>query len=417
MGRPRYSTLPGHELRYGLWQYPATLRAGRGRSLTIESFMAFSKRSFSYTSYRVRRLSSCLTAALLLAGFAGLISLAGCGQTDDNASVDSNDTPRVATQIGYMPILPDAQLFVNLENGRLDKAGVEADLVSFQNGPAMVQALASGQLDIAYFGIGPTMVARGKGADIRVVAANIVEQISFVALAPLAGYFENGPADTAFARFAKAEGRKAKISTFPIGSVPQTVFDYWRVNTLGIDASALQMVYQGASQVQQSLLTGAVDGAAILEPVVSIVQSRSDAARVIASGGELFENQPGAVMAVRAAYLNAHPDVVKRLVAAQIDATKALNAGDDDAVSAVAKHVGGGRLPREIIQTAVAHSKDHFVADPHRIVDATKRMYNFQREQGTLNGDLDIDALFDTSFFDAVEGSDGPGHGEPALAN
>ena len=57
------------------------------------------------------------------------------------------------------------------------------------------------------------------------------------------------------------------------------------------------------------------------------------------------------------------------------------------------------------------------MADPHRIIDATKRMYDFQREQGTLTGDLDIDALFDTSFFDAVAGSDGPGHGEPALAN
>ena len=376
--------------------------------------MAFSKRSFSHSCSPGRRLSNWLTAGLLLATLA---SLAGCGETDDNASANGTDAPRVATQIGYMPILPDAQLFVNLENGRLDKAGIEPDLVSFQNGPAMVQALASGQLDIAYFGIGPTMVARGKGADIRVVAANIVEQISFVALAPLAGYFESGPADTAFARFAEAEGRKAKISTFPIGSVPQTVFDYWRINTLGIDDSALQMVYQGASQVQQSLLTGAVDGAAILEPVVSIVQSRNEAARVIASGGELFENQPGAVMAVRADYLKAHPDVVERLVAAQIDATRALNAGDKAAVSAVAKYVGGGRLPRKIIETAVAHSKGHFVADPHRIIDATKRMYEFQRAQGTLTGNLDIGALFDTSFFDAVDDTGGPGHGEPALAN
>ena len=67
------------------------------------------------------------------------------------------------------------------------------------------------------------------------------------------------------------------------------------------------MVYQGASQVQQSLLTGAVDGAAILEPVVSIVTARNAGAKVVASGGELFDSQPGAVMAVREAYLKAHP--------------------------------------------------------------------------------------------------------------
>lgn len=353
-------------------------------------------------------------APLLVAGSLVLV-IAGCGGEQDASSGDAD--ARVATQIGYMPILPDAQLFVNLENGGLERAGIAPELVSFQNGPAMVQALASGQLDIAYFGIGPTMVARAKGADIRVVAANIIEQISFVALPPLSKYFDDGPTKTAFTRFADAEGRPAKISTFPIGSVPQTVFDYWLTQTLGIDDAGLQMVYQGASQVQQSLLTGAVDGAAILEPVVSIVTARNAGAKVVASGGELFDSQPGAVMAVREAYLKAHPDTVEKLVAAHIDATTSLNAGDDAAVDAVAKHVGGGRLPHEIIETAIDHSKNHFVADPHRIVDATRRMYDFQRQQGTLSAELDIDALFEPRFFDAAKNAGGPGHGEPALAN
>ena len=357
---------------------------------------------------------------LMSRGTLGLIagclvaSLAACGSGEPDSTAGD---AAVATQIGYMPILPDAQLFVNLENGGLARAGINPELVSFQNGPAMVQALASGQLDIAYFGIGPTMVARAKGADIRVVAANIIEQISVVALPPLAEYFDSGPAKTAFARFADAEGRSAKISTFPQGSVPQTVFDYWLTQTLGIDNSGLQMVYQGASQVQQSLLTGAVDGAAILEPVVSIVTARNPGAEVVASGGDLFESQPGAVLAVREAYLQAHPDTVEKLVAAHIDATTSLNAGSAAAVDAVAKHVGGGRLPREIIETAVANSRDHFVADPNRIVDATKRMYDFQRQQGTLSAELDIDALFEPRFFNAAKNLSGPGHGEPALAN
>lgn len=365
--------------------------------------------------FRARGLvCSRLVCVVAVLGLLGL--LAGCSQ-DNGAGKHSASGHAVKTQIGYMPILPDAQLFVNLENGALDKAGIDADLVSFQNGPAMVQALASGQLDIAYFGIGPTMVARGKGADIRVVAANIIEQVSFMALGPLAHYFDNGPADTAFARFAKATGHKAKISTFPIGSVPQTVLSYWLIHGLGVAPDAIQSVYQGASQVQQSLLTRAVDGAAILEPVLSIVAQRDPKARVIATGGEMFKNQPGAVVAVRAAYLKAHPDQVKALVKAHQAATDALNAGRDDAIDAVAKHVGGGRLPRATIATAIAHSKNHFVADPHRIIAATQRMYAFQKQQGTINADLDIDALFDTRFYDETHSQRGPGHAKPALAN
>ena len=109
-------------------------------------------------------------------------------------------------EIGYMPILPVSQLFVGLEEGWIAGIGINPKLVQFQNGPAMVQALLAGQLDVAYFGIGPAMVARAKGVDIKVVASNIVEQISFIALGELAPYFNNGEAATAFARFAADKG-------------------------------------------------------------------------------------------------------------------------------------------------------------------------------------------------------------------
>ncbi|GAB3685489.1 ABC transporter substrate-binding protein [Salinisphaera aquimarina] len=324
-----------------------------------------------------------------------LLVLAAC-------SADS-DSGTASAEIGYMPILPDAQLFVNLEDGSLADAGIEPKLVSFQNGPAMVQALLGGQLDIAYFGIGPTMVARGKGADIKVVASNIIEQISFVALGDLAPYFDDGDPATAFARFAADTGRKARVSTFPVGSVPQTVLQYWIRKQLGANPDDVDVIYQGASQVQQSLLTGAVDGAAILEPVVSIVKHRMPDARVVARGEQMFPGQPGAVVAVRAAFIEAHPKVVQKLVAAHARASAQLRAGDDDAIDAVHKYVGGGRLPREIVATAVHNSADSFVADPNRIVDGTRRMHDFQAEIGTLKADLDIDTLFDTHFYDAID--------------
>lgn len=327
---------------------------------------------------------------------------AGCGQSSSDPADDDDDSGHagVKAQIGYMPILPDAQLFVTMENGGLARAGIDPDPILFQNGPAIVQALASGQLDIAYFGIGPTMVARAKGADIRVLASNIIRQISMVALGDLAPYFKHGDPATAFARFRKDKGHKAKVSTFPIGSVPQTVFAYWLRNKLHADPADVNVIYQGASQVQQSLLTNAVDGAAILEPIISMVKKRQPEARVAASGGAMFSNQPGAVMAIRKSFIKAHPRVVARLVAEHIKATRALADGDDAAIDAVAKHVGGGRLPRAVVATAIKHSKANFVANPHRIVDSTKRLYHFQRQQGTLSAKLDVGALFEPAFYD-----------------
>src|SRR5690606_20124434 len=71
------------------------------------------------------------------------------------------DTP---LEIGYLPILPAAQLFVALEGGALEAANIDSPkLVQFQTGPALTQALIAGQLDAAYVGIGPALVASAKG--------------------------------------------------------------------------------------------------------------------------------------------------------------------------------------------------------------------------------------------------------------
>lgn len=349
---------------------------------------------------RFRPLLRCSVLAALCIAFGGGF-IAAAAET----------TP---AEIGYMPILPDAQLFVGLEDGSIKAAGIDADLVSFQNGPAMVQALLAGQLDIAYVGIGPAMVARGKGADIRVVASNITQQISFVALGKLAKAFDDGDAAEAFARFKADTGRKARVSTFPVGSVPQTVLQHWLQREIKADPQDIDIIYQGAAQVQQSLLTGAVDGAAILEPVISITQDRNDDARVVASGSQMFAEHPGAVLVVRQAFLDAHPDVVTRLVAAHVKATRQLQAGDDNAIDAVHQYVGGGRLARRIVARAVKRSADQFEADPHAIIDGTRRMQAFQKEMGTLKADTDIDALIETRFYDqANDKNNGPAGTDP----
>ncbi len=306
-------------------------------------------------------------------------------------------------EIGYMPILPVSQLFVGLDNGWLDEAGIRPKLVSFQNGPAMVQALLAGQLDVAHVGIGPAMVARAKGADIKVVASSIVEQISFVGLESLIPYFDKEDPASTFARFVEANGRKPVITTFPVGSVPQTVLQFWLQRQLGIDDSDIEIIYQGAAQAQQALLTGAVDGAMILEPAVTIVTSRVPTAKVLASGAELFPQQPGAIMAVRESLIAEHPELVQAMVASHERATRLLNDAPEEAAIAVQKYVGGGRLQTELVELAIRNSHQRFVADPNYIVEGTRVMHDFQEETGTLKVPVDIDVLFDTQFYDALK--------------
>ncbi|HEY0293714.1 MAG TPA: ABC transporter substrate-binding protein [Bordetella sp.] len=308
-----------------------------------------------------------------------------------------------ALEIGYLPILSDAQLFVALEDGMLHGGGLDSPkLVSFQSGPAITQALIAGQLDVAYVGIGPALVARAKGADIKVVAANNKGQVSMLALGSLAPYFGSGDPSTAFARFAKDKGRKAVIASYPKGAVPETALQYWLRNVIKADLADIEFVYQGEAQIQQSLMTGAIDGAVVLEPTTTSVQRRVPDARVVANGTQLFPNQPGAVLLVREKLIAEHPEVVRALVQAQIDATKVLRDDPAKAAGYVRKYVGGGRLPADLVEQSIRNSHDQFEPDPRTIVQATIKLQDFQAGLGTQAERVDVGQLFDSRFFESV---------------
>ncbi|QFT83506.1 Putative aliphatic sulfonates-binding protein precursor [Halomonas sp. THAF12] len=334
-------------------------------------------------SRHIRRLA--LLAALSL-------GMAGQSHADDTT-----------LEVGYMPILPVAQLFVMEGEGWTDDAGLDLELTRFSSGPAMVQALASGELDVMYFGIGPAMVARANGVPIKVLASSIREQIGVVARGPLAERFaDSDDAARAIADFTEAEGRPPKIATFPQGSVPDTVLRYWLTEQLGIDTDDVNIVAMGADRVQQALLAGAVDAASILEPILTTVQQRDDGARVVARADEMLPGQPGAVLAAREETLAEHPEAMKQLMALHLRATEMLTEDPEGAAPSVREFVGKRLIPLETVEAALASPSSNYVADPHAIREGTRRMHDFQLEQGSLRQAVDLDALFDTSLYDAV---------------
>ncbi|WP_280541807.1 ABC transporter substrate-binding protein [Chromohalobacter sp. 11-W] len=318
-----------------------------------------------------------------------------------SAALAQNDET-TTLEVGYMPILPVAQLFVMEGAGWTDEAGLDLELTRFSSGPAMVQAMASGKLDVMNVGIGPAMVARATGVPIKVLAASIQEQIGLIARGDFAAAFDGNDPAAAIAHFTETQGRKPKIATFPNGSVPYTVLRYWLEEQVGVDADAVDIVTMGASRVQQSLLAGAVDAASTLEPILSVVQQRDPDARVVARGGDMLPHQPGAVLAVRESALKAHPEAIRKLVAQHIRATDMLENDPAQAAPYVREFVGKRLIDEETVKTALSSPSSNYLADPHAITDATRIMADFQQRIGTLKKPVDVDALFDTSVYDAV---------------
>jgi len=305
----------------------------------------------------------------------------------------------VPVRIGVIPVIGAAPVFVADREGGLKQAGLTPAFTTFESGPNMIQALASGTIDVYVAGIAPLAVARSKGIDVRVVAATAVEEMVFVAGPKLAPFFAADKAE-ALRQFKAKEGRPARLATQPPGSVPNTTLQHWLWQVAKADKADVQVVAMGIDATQQALLAGAVDGASIREPALTIVQARNPAIKLIATGAEMFPDQPGTVVAVSGAFADKNPAAVQGLVDALVKATVTLKTDPDRAAPAVEQALGKGITDVATIRRAITSPAAKFTADPRVIVEATKAMQDYQVSIGTLDKAVPIDGLFVPSYYE-----------------
>lgn len=309
-------------------------------------------------------------------------------------------TAQTTARVGIIPVLGVAPILVVDKEGWAKEAGLDLKFTTFESGPLMIQALASGTLDIYVAGVAPLGVARSKGIDIRVVTSTAVEEMTVAAGAKLSPYFKPGVSSAqALKDFRAATGKAARLATQPPGSVPHTTLVHWLTQVIKADKADFEVLPMGIDATQQALLTGAVDGATIREPTDTIVQQRNAAIKIVALGGEMFPAQPGTVVAISGAFLTKNTDAVQKLVNALVKADSLIKSDPKRVAPHVEAALGKGIIAASTIEKALASPASKFAADPRLIMDATAKMQTYQVSIGTLEKDVPLDGLFDPSFY------------------
>ena len=312
----------------------------------------------------------------------------------------------VTARTGYIPVMGTAQVFVADKEGLLKAAGIAPRFTVFESGPAMIQALASGTLDIYVGGVAPLAVARSKGVDVKVVAATAINEMTVVAGGKLAPAFKPGLAPAQVLKdFHAASGKAARFATQPPGSVPHTTLVHWLDQVVKADKADYEIVTMGIDATQQAVLAGAVDGATLREPAVTVSMQRDPRLKIVATGNEMFANQPGTVVAISAAFIKAHPDAVQKLVDGLVKATKILK--DDPARAAVPIEaaLGKGLIDNATVVKAIGSPASTFTTDPRTIIEPFRAMQAYQVKIGSLDKEYPLDGLFDASFYEKAAGN------------
>jgi NitT/TauT family transport system substrate-binding protein len=307
---------------------------------------------------------------------------------------------QVPVRIGFIPVLGTSQIFVADQLGLLKAAGLTPRFTNFESGPVMIQALASGTLDIYVGGVAPLAVARSKGVEVKVVAATATEEMTVTIGGKFAPYFKSGTSSAdAFKAFHAATGTPARLATQPPGSVPHTTLVHWLDEVAHVPKADYEIITMGIDATQQALLAGAVDGSTLREPAITVSQQRDPRIKVVAYGAEMFRDQPGTVLAVSGAFLAKNPDGVQKLVEAIVQATAIIQKEPQKAVPAIEAALGKGIVDEATILKSLSSPASKFTADPRVIVDSTREMQAYQVKIGTLDKEYPLEGLFDPSFY------------------
>ena len=308
----------------------------------------------------------------------------------------------VKLEVGYIPILAASPLFLIDGEGWAKDAGIELKLTRFESGPHGIQALAGGKLDLLYAGVAPVLVAHSKGSAVSVIANSAVEEMVVGGRGDFAKAVGGKVTAESLAKFAADNGRKVKFGTQPIGSVPNTVLQYWLFKVLGANPEHVELVPMGIEKTQQALLAGGIDAATIREPTVQIILELDPSVQLLATGGEMFPNQPGTVIAARDEVLDKNAAAIDKLVKANIRAIEQIKADPARAAKVANEYLGKGLVAPEVLEKAYASPGSKFLADPHQVVDAVQAMMSYSKEIGAAENVPDVKKAFDFRFYDAA---------------
>lgn len=333
--------------------------------------------------------------AIRLAALAATVLAAASAQAQQNTTV----------RIGYIPVMGAAQVFVAEGEGWFKKEGLNVQFTKFESGPNLIQAVASGTIDVYNAGFAPLLVARSKGQDVRVIAATVVEELGIAASEQLAPFFAGKSVKdkaAALKAFRQKNGRPVKFGTQPIGSGPHTSLVYWLQEVIKADKEDYEIVELGIDATQRAILTGAVDAGSIREPALAIVRKQNPKIALIADGAEIFPNFPGVVLAVTGDFATKNPEAVKKLIRLTVRATEFLVKNPEKSVPHLGEAFGKGLLSNDVLLASLKSPATRFVADPNRITKSAAVIQDFQVKIGVLKKADPIEPLFALDVYKAA---------------
>jgi NitT/TauT family transport system substrate-binding protein len=343
------------------------------------------------------KVRSAIMAMVTLAG-AGV--LAACGGSGDSSTSRPGGGGDTTVTLGYFPNITHATALVGMQKGLFAKhlgSGVKLKTATFNAGPAAVEAIFSGAVDASYVGPNPSINAWAKshGKAIKIIS----------------GAASGGAALIVRPSIKSVDDLKGKkIATPQLGNTQDVALRYWLkqqgLRTTKEGGGDVNILPQDNSQTVQTFEQGTIDGAWVPEPYASRLLIEGKGKKLVDEktlwpGGRFVVTD----LVVRTDFMREHPDLVKKLLAASVEANADINANPAAAARTAndaLKALTGKSLKPDVL--AAAFKNVTFTNDP---IAASLRVGADHAQQIGLLDPVDLNGIYDLGPLNEVLRSDG----------
>lgn len=204
-------------------------------------------------------------------------------------------TLRLAYQTGDINTLTMYAQAANL----FEKVGLKVTMVAFPAGPAILPAIASGDVDVGWFGEFPIVTGYANGIPLTMIMIDRLNKTNARLVA------RNG---SGIEKLGDLKGRKIAVS---IGSTSHQHI-VRALKMVGLKQDDVTLVNLSPANMPAAFQAGQIDAALTWEPNISIMQKDGKVIATTESIGDIT----GVFLAGRTAFLKEHPELVQKFLAA-----------------------------------------------------------------------------------------------------
>ncbi len=321
-------------------------------------------------------------------------SIAACGGKDNSSSGgnDSSSTQKTKVRIAYFPNITHTQALVMKNKKTVEdkwKDNCEVSWTSFNAGPAEMEAIFAGEIDLGYIGPVPALSANVKSnGDVKIIS-NTTN----------AGAVLLKRKDSGIEAISDLSGKKVAVPQ--MGNTQHLcLLSILSENGLETTDKGGDVTVNASSNadILNLIDNGSVDAALVPEPWGTTIENNGNA-EILMDHNEVFlnGNYPTAVVVASKDFIDAHPDLVKEFLEMHEEAAVYINEHMDEAleiVNAEIKDATGKALEPDVIKNAFTR----MTVDTNLNTDAIMKFAEISKQEGFIDKVPDEADVFQTEF-------------------